>query len=93
MGSDCATKQKNSPAGRRAGKDYLNVNTLPLDSQAATKVIAKACSWADRRKAAAAAPEDQKAREVGRYQASGRELAEAVEKYRKAEQQAGSCPP
>lgn len=49
-----------------------------------TKVVAKACKWADRRRAVQAAPKDQKAREVGRLNQSGDELAEAVEKYRKA---------
>jgi len=86
MGSACDTKQKNSPAGRQAGKDYLNVSTVPLDSQAATKVIAKACDWVDQRRATQAAPEDQKARAAGRLKVSGNQLAEAVEKYRKAEQ-------
>ena len=84
MGSDCATKQKNSPAEGQARKDYLNVSTLPLDSQAATKVIAKACSWVDQRKVTQTAPADQKARETGRLKASGYQLAEAVEQYRKA---------
>lgn len=59
--------------------------TYSLHSKAATKVIAKACNWADRRSAARAAPPDQKARAVGRYEVSGNELAEAVEKYRKTE--------
>lgn len=49
-----------------------------------SKVIAKACNWYDRRKAAQGAPRDRKAREAGRYEASGNELAEAVEKLRNA---------
>lgn len=54
--------------------------------KAASKVIAKAVTWADRRKAAQVASRDVKAREVGRYEKSGDELAEAVEKYAKASQ-------
>jgi hypothetical protein len=53
-------------------------------SYAATKVIAKACNWAARRKAVQQATPDQEAREAGRYEASGKELAEAVEHYEKA---------
>lgn len=53
---------------------------------AATKVIAKACTWYDRRKAVTKAPPEQLAREAGRYEQSGNELAEAVEKYRQTEQ-------
>lgn len=56
--------------------------TTTRDNQAASKVIAKACTWADRRKAAQAATRDQKAQEVGRLKKSSAELAEAVEKYR-----------
>ena len=56
---------------------------LSHESKAATKVIAKACTWADRRKAVQVAPPGQKAREAGRYEASGRELEQAVEHYRK----------
>lgn len=52
---------------------------------AATEVLAKADKWVDRRRAAASAPPDKKAREVGRYEKSGEELASAVLKYRKAE--------
>lgn len=57
---------------------------LSPENTAATKVIAKACHWYDRRKAAQKAPPDQKAREAGRYEKSGQELAEAVEKYRQS---------
>ena len=57
---------------------------LSPENHAATKVIVKACDWYDRRKAVQAKPDD--AREAGRYKASRRELAEAVEKYRKAGQ-------
>lgn len=53
---------------------------------AATKVIAKACTWADRRKAVQVAPPEQKARAAGRYEQSGEELAAAVEKYRQVEE-------
>lgn len=58
--------------------------TYSLDSKAATKVIAKACSWVDRRKAVQAAAPEEKARAVGHLKQSGNELAEAVEKLRKA---------
>ncbi|MGI4717234.1 MAG: hypothetical protein ACRYGO_07415 [Janthinobacterium lividum] len=60
------------------------MDQLSPENTAATKVIAKACSWVDRRRAVQAAPKEQKAREVGRLNRSGDELAEAVEKYRKA---------
>lgn len=53
---------------------------------AATKVLAKACNWADQRKAVQVAPPSEKARAAGRYKESGKELAEAVEKYRATEQ-------
>jgi len=59
-------------------------NEFSPECKAATKVLAKACNWAARRKAAQFAPPGQKAREVGRYEASGKELAEAVEKYENA---------
>lgn len=62
----------------------LNVKQLSPENRAATKVIAKACSWVDQRRNAQAAPADQKALEVGRLRQTGNELAEAVEKYRKA---------
>jgi hypothetical protein len=52
---------------------------------AVTKVLAKAGTWVDRRRAAQKAPPAQKAREVGRYEQSGHELAAAVEAYRKVE--------
>jgi hypothetical protein len=55
---------------------------METQDYAVTKVIAKACHWADRRRAVQAAPPSEKAREAGRYEASGRELAEAVEQYR-----------
>lgn len=85
MGSACVTKQqKKGPVKSRAEKGNITMNTVPLDSFAATKVIAKACNWADRRKAVQIAPPSEKAREAGRYEDSGDELAAAVEKYRKA---------
>lgn len=59
------------------------MNALSPESEAATKVIAKASTWFDRRRAVQAAPQHQKAREAGRYEQSGHELAEAVERYRK----------
>lgn len=84
MAFDCATKQqKKGPEESRAGKGNGTMSTVSLDSKAATKVIAKACTWADRRKAVKQAPADQVAREAGRYEASGRELEQAVEHYRK----------
>lgn len=85
MASVCATKRKkNSPEETRAEKGITTMSNVPLNSTAATKVIAKACAWADRRKAVQVAPEGrQKAREVGRYEVSGQELAVAVEHYRK----------
>jgi hypothetical protein len=61
------------------------MDKLSHESKAATKVIAKACTWADRRKSMQSASEDQIARETGRYRVSINELAEAVEHYRKAE--------
>jgi hypothetical protein len=64
------------------------MDKLSHESKAATKVIAKACTWADRRKSMQAAPADQAAREAGRYRVSINELAEAVEHYRKAEKEA-----
>jgi hypothetical protein len=84
MGSACVTKlQKKGPGENRAVKGNTTMSTVSLDSKAATKVIAKACSWADRRKAVQVAPPGQKAREAGRYEVSGEELAEAVDHYRK----------
>lgn len=61
------------------------MDKLSHESKAATKVIAKACTWADRRKSMQSATQDQIARETGRYRVSINELAEAVEHYRKAE--------
>lgn len=84
MAFDCVTKrQKNGPVESRAEKGNATMDTVSLDSKAATKVIAKACTWADRRKAVKHALPDQVAREAGRYEASGRELEQAVEHYRK----------
>lgn len=59
------------------------MSTLSPESQAATKVIAKACDWVDRRRAVQAAPKNDRAQEVGLLREGGDELAEAVEKYRK----------
>jgi hypothetical protein len=61
------------------------MDTVTLNSKAATKVIAKACNWADRRKAAQAAPLEEKARAIGHLKQSGNELAEAVEKLRQGD--------
>lgn len=52
---------------------------------AATEVLAKADKWVDRRRAVQVAPPENKAREAGRYEKSGEELAAAVKKLRKAE--------
>lgn len=60
------------------------MNTLTPNDKAASKVIAKACTLVDRRKDAQRAPQDQKARAVGKLNVAGNELAEAVEKYRRA---------
>ncbi len=60
------------------------MSTLSPENHAATKVIAKACSWADQRRTMREATEDQKGRAIGRFAKSSDELAEAVEKYRKA---------
>lgn len=57
------------------------MSTLSPENQAASKLIVKACAWYDRRKAVQGLPDD--SRTAGRYKASRRELAEAVEKYRK----------
>lgn len=81
MGSDCADKKI---ARREPGQERMNMDQLSPETQAMTKVVAKACTWVDRRYAVQAAPQHQKAREAGRYEKSGKELAEAVEKYRKA---------
>jgi hypothetical protein len=58
---------------------------MEAENYEATKVIAKACNWADRRKAVQIAPPSEKARAAGQYKESGHELAEAVEKFRKTE--------
>lgn len=62
---------------------------LSHENYDATKVIAKACTWADRRKAVQIAPASEKAREAGRYAKSGDDLAEAVEQYRSMQRRAG----
>lgn len=77
-------RQKNSPVWSRAIEGNKLMTELSPESTAATKVIAKACRWYDRRQAVQGAPREQKAREFGRYEQSGHELAEAVEKYRNA---------
>ena len=60
------------------------MDKLSHESKAATKVIAKACTWADRRKAVQVAQPEELRRATGRLEISGNELAEAVEHYRKA---------
>jgi hypothetical protein len=60
------------------------MSNLPLNDAAATKVIAKACTWADRRRDYQDAQPNQKRTAEGRYKVSRIELAEAVEHYRKA---------
>jgi hypothetical protein len=62
------------------------MDRLSPESKEATKVIAKACTWADRRKAVQVAPAKEQRRAQGRFDVSSNELAEAVEHYRKAEQ-------
>lgn len=64
------------------------MSNVPLDSFEVTKVIAKACNWADRRRAVQDAPPAEKRTAEGRYKVSRIELAEAVEHYRKAEKEA-----
>lgn len=59
------------------------MDKLSHESKAATKVIAKACTWADRRKAVQVAQPEERRRAAGRLEISGNELAEAVEHYRK----------
>ncbi|MFZ3286590.1 MAG: hypothetical protein WA191_07040 [Telluria sp.] len=49
------------------------------------KVVAKACKWLDSRQAKAAAPDEQRRRAQFKHLRDGNELAEAVEKFRKAE--------
>lgn len=84
MASACATKQQKKGLEKsQAKRGNATMSTVSPDSTAATRVIAKACTWADRRKAVQIAPPGQKAREAGRYEVSGKELAEAVEHYRK----------
>lgn len=77
-------RQKNSPVETRAEKGISTMSNVPLDSFEATKVIAKACNWADRRRDVQdARPADKRLAE-GRYKVSRIELAEAVEHYRNA---------
>ena len=57
---------------------------LSPENHAATKVIETACTWVDLRRAVQAAPKNDRAREVGLLREGGNELAQAVEKYRKA---------
>jgi len=61
-----------------------NVNALSPRNHAETKLLVKACSVADRRRAVQIATDGQKKREAGRFAKSLDELSEAVEKYRKA---------
>lgn len=79
--SGCVAKKI---AQQEPGQKGLNMEQLSPENTAATKVIAKACKWVDRRRAVLVAPQDQKARESGRYEQSGKELVEAVDNYRKA---------
>lgn len=65
------------------GQKGLNMEQVSPETTAMSKVVAKACTWVDRRRAVLIAPQDQKARESGRFEQSGKELVEAVEKYRK----------
>jgi hypothetical protein len=61
------------------------MDRLSPESKEATKVIAKACTVVDRRKAVQIAPANEQRRAKGRFEVSCNELAEAVEHYRKAE--------
>lgn len=58
------------------------MDKLSHESKAATKVIAKACTWVDRRKEVQVAPARDQRRAQGRFEVSSNELAEAVEHYR-----------
>lgn len=85
MASACDTKRKKKgPEESRAVKGNAQMSNLPLDSFEATKVIAKACNWADRRRDVQDAPPADKRLAEGRYKVSRIELAEAVEHYRSA---------
>lgn len=79
--SGCAVKKI---AQQEPGQKGMNMEQVSPENTAMSKVVAKACTWVDRRRAVQAAPKDQKAREVGRLNKSGDELAEAVEKFRKS---------
>lgn len=58
------------------------MTTLDHKDKDATKVIVTACKLVDQRKATKGAPEDQKAREVGRLKKAGYALDDAVAQYR-----------
>jgi hypothetical protein len=60
------------------------MSTLTPDHPKAPKVLAKADAWVDCRRAVQCAPQDQKARAVGKLKVAGDQLAEAVEECRKA---------
>ena len=84
MASGCATKSQNHSPATSQATEGTGAMTLSTEQHAATEVLAKADKWVDRRRAVQIAPPHQKAREAGRYEKSGEELAKAVVKYRKA---------
>lgn len=59
------------------------MSTLTPDHPKAPKVLATADAWFDRRRAAQCAPEDQRAKAVGKLKAASNALAAAVEECRK----------
>jgi hypothetical protein len=93
MGSDCATKQKNSPVESRAGKD-LNVNTLSREPDT-SKLLAMVDNVTvhnqayKRTRYMGAKVSD---RAYGRLNKSINDLAETAEHLRK-DDLAGSNPP
>jgi hypothetical protein len=84
MASGCATRQQNHSQALGPATEGIEGMTLSTEQHAATEVLAKADKWLDRRQAVSCAPPHQVAREAGRYEKSGDELAQAVVKYRKA---------
>jgi hypothetical protein len=89
MASACDTKQKNSPAGRRAGKDYLNVNTLTPERDA-SKLLSMADNVVVRNRAYRLVRRsdnlEERERQYGRLNKSISELAETAACLRKAGQ-------
>jgi hypothetical protein len=89
MDSACDTKQKNSPAGRRAGKDYLNVNTLTPERDA-SKLLSMAENVAVHNRAYRRVRRsdnlEERERQYGRLNKSINDLTETAEHLRKAGQ-------